>query len=56
MVDQVAASDAAMEAETSVQPIKDGNSPGTPPMTFQERIALERKRNGEGEGEGQSPG
>lgn len=46
--------DAAVEPVSEVQSIQEENSPGTPPMTFQERIALERKRNGEGEG--QSPG
>ncbi len=47
---QAIASDAAMEAG----PASTQNSPGTPPMTFQERIALERQQ--QGEGEGQSPG
>jgi hypothetical protein len=42
-----------MEAGTKVQH-EEENSPGTPPITFQERIALERKRNGDGEGD--SPG
>jgi hypothetical protein len=49
-----AATDAAMEARTETQQAEEENSPGTPLMTFQERIALERKR--KVDGEGHSPG
>lgn len=45
--------DALMEAASEVQPAEE-NSPGKPPMTFQERIALERQQ--KADGEGQSPG
>lgn len=46
--------DAAMEAADKVRQAEQEESPARPPMTFQERIILERQRNGEGEG--QSPG
>jgi N12 class adenine-specific DNA methylase len=45
--------DAAMEAAGEVPQAEQENSAGMQPMTFQERIILERQRNGEGEG--QSP-
>jgi len=44
---------AGTQPETEVQPVQEENSPATPPMTFQERIALERQQ--QGQGEGQSP-
>ncbi len=40
------------KAGTAAQLAEEVNSPGKPPMTFQERIALERQE----KGEGQSPG
>lgn len=45
--------DAAMEPASDAESIKQENSPDTP-ITFQERIALERQR--KSDGEGQSPG
>jgi hypothetical protein len=52
--DQAGGQDDVAGAGIEVQHADDENSPGKPPMTFQERIALERQR--KGDGEGQSPG
>jgi len=43
----------AMESAGEERQVAEENSPRKPAMTFQERIILERQRNGEGEG--QSP-
>lgn len=43
--------DVAAAIASEVQSVEQKNSPGTPPMTFQERIARERQQQGEGEGQ-----
>ena len=50
--DQAGGQIAASEAGSEVRPAEEENSPGSPPMSFQERIVRERQQNGEGEGQG----